>query len=722
MGLDIPSLDDRTYEELREAAVKRIPAHAPEWTDHNAHDPGITILELLAWVVERDGYRLDRITDDHWRRYLALVGVTPRPPTPASVELVVPNDAGTVPATGADPTTPTATEPAAATDAARDLPARTPIIAETPDGDTVPFETTVDVALTPATLVAVVSVAGDGRTDHTAANERDGRSFHPFGSGAATGNALNLGFDADPFVGADRLDLTVAFDDDGLPDATGHPDDPERFVPSIEVAWERLTDPGRWWADDAWESLETVRDGTNAFHVGGRVELSRGEKRASADGPSPDAATPDDATSGDEGVLGRTEPLVWIRAVARPRAATELDGTRGPPRETADGRALRYELPPRFESVRPNVVPATQRERAADVPLERLDANGERPPQPSTETTGRRSERFAFPKAPVQSAAVLVGGDRWTVVEDFAASGPTDDHVVLDHETGEVVFGDGRHGTIPEPDQPVHAETVVYGGGRQGNVPDGTRWRVDGGDATAEATRVSRATGGEPAETIPEAFERARRRRKTRHRAVTRADYREIGARTPGVRVGRIEPIVEGGSRGTAASTDSGVSTGSDAANAVTVVAVPYGPPGRRPVPTPGFLDAVDYQLRAHSLLTDRVRVVAPTYVGVRIGATLRVASGATEAETRASASETLASYVDPVTGFDGEGWPFDRAVHRSDLFEVLGGLPSVADVVDVTVTVGDEGDLEADPTTVPYLASVSIEFREERRTCGRGI
>lgn len=690
MGLEIPSLDDRTYEELREAAVKRIPVHAPEWTDHNAHDPGITILELLAWLVERDGYRLDRITDDHRRRYLALVGVTPQPPTPASVDLVVPADAGPIDATGD----------------ARAFPARTPVVAETPDREVVPFETAADVTLTPATLDAVVSVAGNGRTDHTAANDRDGRSFHPFGADAAPGNVLNLGFDADPFAGADRLDLTVAFDEDGLPDAAGHPDDPERFVPSVEVAWERLVDPERWWADDAWEPVETVRDETNAFHVGGRVVLSPAEEPSDETIPTPVA----------DGVLGRSDPLAWIRAVARPRTRDDPGRERDRSGASASGRTLRYDLPPRFVAIRTNVVPATQRERAADVALERVDDDGDRPAQPPTETSGRRSERFAFPKEPVESATIVVGGERWEIVGDFAASGPADEHVVLDHEAGEIVFGDGRHGTIPEPERPVRAATVVYGGGTRGNVPDGTRWWVEGEDATIEATPIARATGGEAAETIPEALERARNRRRTRHRAVTRADYRAIGARTPGVRVGRIEPIVGDGAIA------SDTATGTDVANAVTVVAVPYGPSGRRPVPTPGFLDAVEHQLCTHSLLTDRVRVVPPTYVGVRIRTTLRVASGATEHETRAAATDRLTSYVDPLTGFDGEGWPFDRPVHRSDLFEVLGRLPSVGDVVDVTVTVSDEGDLEADPTTVPYLSSVSVEFREEPRTCGRGV
>src|SRR4051794_14351850 len=47
-----PTLDDRTYAQLVAEATARIPAVAPGWTDHNATDPGMTLLELFAWLSE----------------------------------------------------------------------------------------------------------------------------------------------------------------------------------------------------------------------------------------------------------------------------------------------------------------------------------------------------------------------------------------------------------------------------------------------------------------------------------------------------------------------------------------------------------------------------------------------------------------------------------------------------------------------------------------------
>ena len=47
MPLDIPNLDDRRWADLVEDARALIPRQAPRWTDHNAHDPGITFIELF---------------------------------------------------------------------------------------------------------------------------------------------------------------------------------------------------------------------------------------------------------------------------------------------------------------------------------------------------------------------------------------------------------------------------------------------------------------------------------------------------------------------------------------------------------------------------------------------------------------------------------------------------------------------------------------------------
>jgi hypothetical protein len=85
MALPLPNLDDRRWADLVEEARALIPLHAPDWTDHNAHDPGMTLVDLLAWVTEADLYGINRIRASHLRRFLALVGLQPSGPAPSHI-------------------------------------------------------------------------------------------------------------------------------------------------------------------------------------------------------------------------------------------------------------------------------------------------------------------------------------------------------------------------------------------------------------------------------------------------------------------------------------------------------------------------------------------------------------------------------------------------------------------------------------------------------------
>jgi hypothetical protein len=77
MSVPIPDLDNRTFEELVEEARRLVPVYAPQWTDHNLHDPGITFIELFAWLTEMQLYTFNQVSDRHLVKYLELLGVDP---------------------------------------------------------------------------------------------------------------------------------------------------------------------------------------------------------------------------------------------------------------------------------------------------------------------------------------------------------------------------------------------------------------------------------------------------------------------------------------------------------------------------------------------------------------------------------------------------------------------------------------------------------------------
>jgi predicted phage baseplate assembly protein len=78
-----PKLDDRTYADLVAEAMRLIPRYCPEWTDHNPADPGITILELTAWMTELILYRLNRVPEKNYLAFLDMIGIRLRSPQPA---------------------------------------------------------------------------------------------------------------------------------------------------------------------------------------------------------------------------------------------------------------------------------------------------------------------------------------------------------------------------------------------------------------------------------------------------------------------------------------------------------------------------------------------------------------------------------------------------------------------------------------------------------------
>src|ERR1041385_9152855 len=78
-----PNLFQRRFSDLVEIGRARLPSAAPEWTDHNAHDPGITLMELLAWVTEAQLYSLGRERRDEREAYAALMGLADRGTEPA---------------------------------------------------------------------------------------------------------------------------------------------------------------------------------------------------------------------------------------------------------------------------------------------------------------------------------------------------------------------------------------------------------------------------------------------------------------------------------------------------------------------------------------------------------------------------------------------------------------------------------------------------------------
>jgi hypothetical protein len=128
-----PKLDDRTYNDIVAEAVGMIPRYAPEWTNHNPSDPGITLIELAAWMTDLILHRLNQVPEKNYVAFLNLLGIKLRPPRAAKAFLqfaLVEGAAKQKVPRGTQVSTPQATEDETVTfETARDLM----VIATKPD-------------------------------------------------------------------------------------------------------------------------------------------------------------------------------------------------------------------------------------------------------------------------------------------------------------------------------------------------------------------------------------------------------------------------------------------------------------------------------------------------------------------------------------------------------------------------------------------------------------
>src|SRR5215210_4005498 len=99
MPLTIPTIDDRRYQDLLDEALARIPVHNPEWTNFNKSDPGVTLVEVFAFLAENILYRSNQIPERNRLKFLSLLGVPLRPASSARGLVVFSNTANGTPTT-----------------------------------------------------------------------------------------------------------------------------------------------------------------------------------------------------------------------------------------------------------------------------------------------------------------------------------------------------------------------------------------------------------------------------------------------------------------------------------------------------------------------------------------------------------------------------------------------------------------------------------------------
>jgi hypothetical protein len=524
--------------------------------------------------------------------------------------------------------------------------------------------------------------------DHSDEAKVEYRPFQPFSAVPDEGAALYLGWNGklpnDPLSIYVLLSDTLPKPPPGSSDERTNVEFLKSWYAERDAVWEaeqRVV--WEYYDGNIWQPLVVI-DGTKNFNQSGFVDF----------------VGPDDHKK----TLKFTEDRYWIRA------RLEMGG---------------YVKPPRIQRVLTNAV------ESANVVTIRDEVLGS--------SDGTPVQSFGLAQGPLLEGEIIevrerdipapedivdLGDDsyrrdanpeegvwvRWRAVESFFDSGPRSRHYTRNPLSGKITFGDGTRGMMPPAARNnIVARRYQVGGGVRGNVNAGTLTQLTRAIAYIEKCgNALPAAGGADAETVEEAKNRAPLTLKSRDRAVTAEDYQSLALRaSTGVARAKCLPSQKHDGE-------------------VQCVIVPRGDEKnldltKRLVPAPELLRFVKNYLDERRLVGTVVEVIKPGYIEISIKVTLvRRTVGQTDRLKR-EIEDRLRRYLHPlVGGRDGKGWPFGRAVYKSDLAHLVEEVPGV-EVID-SITIFDEDrrvaveNVRLQPSELIYLVNVAVveRVREE--------
>ncbi len=728
MALRVPNLDDKRFAALVEEGRRLIPRVAPRWTDHNASDPGITFLELLAWRTDALCYRIGRVDDATVAAMMRLLGVEPLDAEPTRV-LVEPD------ATAPRPD-------------GRLLPAGTRVAAREDDP---PYVLREDVFIVGPKLVGLSSERGALPVDHLAANAEPGLTYWPFGAdGSAHALVLELGAETRVPV----LALTISLFEEDLPAAAPAPAEQAWGPHPTRLVWELES-------EGTWVEVTTVRDETLGLVTSGRVELPiparlRGRWRRLrvrlAAGASFDPIPRLESIALDVLPLHQLEIVVdeW-KELGRGQPDRRHEPSKGPmlAAHDASGRfhigdvidmarleatlaagagetaALARRLAAAGWSHDPRRDPG---HRAFDLAaaLDRVldDPALARPLEAPTRTprSNIRSANRAWlervlpelvrPRRLVVSTVEDDGPRRWDEVADLSVAAPDDrSYQRID---GAVVFGNDVNGHTPRAWIRFDAYHVTLG--RAGIVAKGRRWTLPDGEIPGWSGHNSQAsTGGRDREGRHELEQRARAGYSSEHSMITAEDHAVQARLTPGARIARVRVLGAHDPRYPKA-----------IARGNTTVAIAsfrraWSQQGSEAAASPGVVRAVQRHLEQHRAIGESIHVLAARVTPVVVSASVLVDARLDPERIRRDVEAALRTLLRP-HGPPGsvesmaEAWPFGASVRRSTILATIDEVPGVLGVERIELgRAGRErssGDLQLAPTELASFGGLEWQAR----------
>jgi hypothetical protein len=726
MPLQIPNLDDRKYQDLLTEALARIPVHNPEWTNFNKSDPGVTIVELFAFLTESLLYRANQVPERNRKKFLSLLGLPLQPAAAARGLVTFTNDRG----------------PLQTFTLNADIEVR---------AGQIPFQTEAGLDVLPvearAFIKRTLQIDDERLKDYY-------RSLYFSFQGTNPPQQLVL-YQTTLLtsIGAGGIDLTTGTVDGAL---------------WIALLLRQIDKPPESYMQQAREAIanKTVNIGLVPVIAAadaarrlapGNVQVSDASS-ISIDLPSipPSGGLPPDRTPNYRTLLRAAVPVQpAILQVNLPGAEELTLWNNLEPLEDGAGK-----LPPSLEdsATSARVItwlrltwPKSGQPKIAwaGINAQFVDQRAHVANEILPDGTGAPDQQVVLARQPVLSGSVSLTitppsgkPSVWQEVDDLSSAGPevpVEDLrlppgfrtnpanpaqvFALDAEAGVIRFGDGFHGKRPAAGATIRAD-YHYSAGSGGNVADGTIKIAPSLPSGITVNNPVRTWGGADAETTDEGEKQITASLQHGERLVTTQDFETITNRTPGVEIGRVEvlpvysPALPQDEAG-------------NAAGAVTLMVIPKFDSVRpdAPVPDPMFINAICDWLDRRRLVTTELFVRGPTYVPVWVSVGINVVASKSFPTVRDQVAATIRAFLASVRAQGGttngdpfaslfadmpKGWPLRRAIVDIELTAVVSRVPGVSSVTNlflakntdpVTTTIALKG-LE-----LPRLEGVSVSL-----------
>lgn len=695
MSLRPPRLDDRRYDDLREELVRRIPVHVPEWTDHNAADPGIALLELFADLGETLLERFNRVPEAARLAFLELLGIAPRPATAAAamVRLTLARGetkAVTVPWSPFEPRLRVAAGPLAfeASEEISVLPLelqtwiKAPLSASDVGRLGVPGSAT-SAILADLSSLLTTHLAPPSRIQLQLADAYEPLPLPPVEEGLlpppistyqSVDRWLWLALLApQPLLktntlaslrrelAAQVLNLGVRVDA-ALCGSTDHHRCADAGAAPVRWPLEWQISTGRFRGREAkvtralYQPLSVLHDGSDGFRRSGCLRLRLPDNSASGE-PGLGTWTAESFSPPDPDLLGIGE--------LPPALPNERDGER----LLAWIRVRRRDPshpPLKVRWLEVNVVPV---EQAIGLEAPELLGYGEGRPGQVLQLSRRPvlPGSVTIQVAAAADASGVLAWQSWQPIDDLIEAKPEQAVFQLDAESGAIRFGDGLRGRMPLPGEAIRCLDYRHGGGVAGNVGAGRINRIEraSSEVLAANLKVSNplaAEGGSDAETVAEAAERLPKLLRHNDRAVGRDDFADLAMETPCAGIGRAHCLPRHLPHQRL----------DEIPGVVTLIVIPAYDPLHpdEPEPDRDQLQRVCAWLEPRRLVTTELYITPPTYVRLSVAVSVEAEADVGEETLRNQVELALRQLLAPLPPFgpDGKGWPFGRDVGERDL------------------------------------------------------